>query len=90
MGRVLVHGGSVVDGRIQSLQVKLGALPRRTIDRDTAVAWMKDMHSFLPVVGGAPGPALLLVEGDDGEAYIRADASPESADALPAGLPTAG
>lgn len=86
MGRVLVHGATLQDGRISSMEVQLGSLPRRTIDRDTAVRWMRDLHSFVPVTQGKPGAALQLVELDaeDGPAwFIRTDNAAEPADRLP-------
>ena len=87
MARVEVYGGSVQDGRLVNLQVQLGRLPKRTIDRDTAIAWMKDMHSFVPVVGGRDLPALQLVEIADDEEnlshFIRTDNEAVGADTLP-------
>lgn len=83
MGEVLVTGGAVEGGRITSLTVELIGLPGRTIDRDTALAWLADGHSLIPRVGGRRGTALQRVEvGDD--LFIRADNAPEPADALPA------
>ena len=58
MGDVLVRNGTVNDGTIATLEVSLHGLPDRSIDRDTAIAWMKDGHSFIPVVGGVRKPAL--------------------------------
>lgn len=87
MARVLVHAADLSDGRITRMQVQLGALPRRTIDRDTAISWMADHHSFIPVVGGAQGMALQLVEipeGDEVSHVIRHDNDKVDADALPA------
>lgn len=85
MGKVLVHAANITDGAIDALQIKLGSLPRREIDRATAIAWMRDAHSFIPVIGGKEGAALQLVEiGDPAEHYIRVDNAPEAADALPA------
>jgi hypothetical protein len=87
MGRVLVHGGKVAEGRITSLEVQLGALPRRTIDRETAIRWLRDMHSLVAVSGGRPCNALQLVEldGDEGPAwFIRTDNAAEAEDRLPA------
>ena len=88
MARVEVHAGSVTDGRITSLDVRMSGLPGRTIDRDTAVAWMRDGHSFLPVVGGTAGTALQLVEIADGENvshFIRTDNQATAEDSLPFG-----
>ncbi|MEZ4319449.1 MAG: hypothetical protein R3F61_18180 [Myxococcota bacterium] len=82
MGDVLVTGGRVADGRIAELEVQLHGLPGRTIDRDTALAWLRDGHSLVPRVKGARLPALQLVEVGD-EHFIRNDNAPESSDALP-------
>jgi hypothetical protein len=84
---VFVHAADCSDGRISRLEVKLGALPRRTIDRDTAIAWMRDMHSFIPVVNGEELSALQLVEVSNGDAfdhYIRTDNAAEASDTVPA------
>ena len=86
MGRVVVHGAKVEGTQVRSLDVQLGALPRRTITRDTAIRWMRDAHSFLPSVRGRLLPALQLVEveGDEGVAwFIRTDNAAEAADQLP-------
>lgn len=83
MGDVLIRKGTVSDGRITELSVDLHGLPSRTIDRDTAIAWMKDGHSFVPVKNGERQPLLLLVEVGE-EHFIRADPTPEAADSLPA------
>ncbi len=87
MGRVLVHRADVDNGRIQRLAVQLAGLPERVIDRDTAVAWMRDGHSFVPMQAGSPAPALVLVElaGDDypPEVVIRADSDGADTDSLP-------
>lgn len=82
MGDVLVTGGRVSDGKIEQLDVQLHGLPARSVDRDTALAWMKDGHSFVPLHKGQRLTALQLVEvGDDH--FIRADNAPEAADTLP-------
>lgn len=83
MADVLVVGGSVADGKVKQLTVELHGLPGRTLDRDTAIAWMKDGHSFVPMQSGTRGPALLLLEIGD-ELYIRDVADGEAADSLPA------
>jgi hypothetical protein len=85
MADVLVVGGAVADGKVTRLQVEMHGLPARTLDRDQAVAWMKDGHSFVPRIDGERGPALLLLEVDDAH-WIRADATPEAADVLPEAL----
>lgn len=86
MSHVEVQTGSVKDGRIASLNVRFPGLPQRTIDRDTALAWMKDGHALLPKVDGALAPALRLVEigeADDVHHVIRFDGAKEDADQLP-------
>jgi hypothetical protein len=89
MGDVLVKKATLADGRIAKMQVGLYGLPDRTIDRDTALAWMKDGHSFIPVVGGQRQAALQLVEvGDEDEVFVRQDNAKTAQDALPE-LPSA-
>jgi hypothetical protein len=86
MGRVVVHSAKIEGTLVRSLDVQLGALPRRTITRETALSWMRDSHSFLPSVQGRLLPALQLVEveGDDGSSwFIRTDNAAEASDKLP-------
>lgn len=86
MGHVQVQGADIEDGTIKALRVKIHGLPARTIDRPTALAWLKDGHSLVPVVDGREGTALQLVEVADGEQsarYIRLDNEKTAADALP-------
>lgn len=88
MARVEVHAGSVADGRITSLDIRMHGLPPRTLDRDTAVAWMRDGHSLIPQVGGVDIAALQLVEvvdGDDVSHFIRTDNQATAEDSLPFG-----
>lgn len=88
MARVEVHGGKVAEGRIAELRVRLIHLPERTIDRDQALSWMKDGHSFIPVVNGSDLPALQLVEvpeGDEVAHMIRANHDKVAEDSLPFG-----
>lgn len=82
MGDILVRGGTIKDGRIDALKVDLHGLPQRTIDRATALAWLKDGHSFVPVRGTQRLTALQLVEVDD-ELVIRTDNAAVAEDALP-------
>ena len=51
------------------------------------VRWMKDGHSFVPLLAGCRAPALKLVEIGDALA-IRSDTAPVDADLLPE-LPSA-
>ena len=83
MGDVLVRGGKVTGDRITELEVELHNLPKRTIDRDTALAWLRDGHSLVPVMRGERQPALQLVEAGEGEWVIRTDNEPLAKDALP-------
>lgn len=89
MGHVRVLSGKTAEGKITALTVELLGLGTRNIDRDTAVSWMSDGHSFVPVIGGQEGQALQLVHissGDEEVAFIRTDNAPESSDSLPDGL----
>jgi len=83
MGEVLVSGGSLTAGRISSLSVELIGLGTRTIDRDTALQWLREGHSFLPVRAGQRLSALQLVEVADGDWSIRTDNKAVPEDALP-------
>jgi len=85
MGRVWVHGATMDGDRIATMDVRLGALPPRTIDRDTALAWARDGHSLVPVAQGRAGRALQLVEVDDAW-FLRDDHDTVAADAVPSGL----
>lgn len=88
MARVEVTAGALSDGRIEKLTVRLSGLPQRTLTRDQAVSWMRDGHSFIPVVDGRDLPALQLVEvaeGDEVQRFIRVDTSAEAHDSLPFG-----
>ena len=83
MGDVLVKAATMAGDKVEQLSVDLHGLPSRTIDRDTAIAWMRDGHSLVPVVQGHRLAALQLVTiGDDAHA-IRTDNQPEDADVLP-------
>lgn len=83
MGYIEVHGADLADGRIQQLKVKLPNLPAQAIDRETAVRWLRDGHSLLPVRGGRKLTALQLVEVGDDALFVRADNDKVEADALP-------
>lgn len=82
MGEVRVKGARVEGGRIVSLAVSLSGLPDRSIDRDSAVRWMRDGHSFIPVISGRTLPALQLVETGDSW-VIRTDNQALAEDSLP-------
>lgn len=89
MGHVRVIAGTLAEGRIQSLSIELVGLGKRTLDRGTTIAWMKDGHSFIPVADGVQGAALQLVpieDGDTVEYVVRTDNQPTSEDSLPPSL----
>ena len=83
MGDVLVKRGTIEEGRITTLTVGFDGLPDRDIDRTTAIAWMRDGHSLVPLTNGQRGSALLLVEADEATLVIRADADKVGEDSLP-------
>ena len=83
MGDVLVKSATLAEGKIEKIEVDFHGLPSRTIDRDTALAWMKDGHSLVPVVAGRRLPALQLVEVSDESWAIRTDNQPVAEDAVP-------
>lgn len=83
MGDVLVRQASMADSKIDSMKVAFHGLPDRTIDRDTAIAWMRDGHSLVPVRGRERLPALQLVDLGDGAWSIRTDNQPVPEDCVP-------
>jgi hypothetical protein len=91
VGRVQVHSADLDGQQVVKLGVQLGQLPRRTIDRATATAWLRDGHSFV-TAGSAPVALQLVgIDGDDGATawFIRTDNAAEPSDKLPA-LPRVG
>ncbi|MEQ1567962.1 MAG: hypothetical protein ABMA64_20150 [Myxococcota bacterium] len=82
MADVQVKRATIAGTRIERLVVSLHGLPDRTIDRDVAIAWMRDGHSLIPMIDGVRQPALGLVEVDGGH-VIRADGAVEGGDQLP-------
>lgn len=83
MAHVHVTGATKDGDRIAKLAVQLPGLPARVIDRDTALAWMKDGHSLVAYRGGVRGTALQLVEvGDEAELFIRADNAAKAKDSV--------
>ncbi len=83
MGDILVKRGSVVDGKIRELVVQFHGLAERTIDRDTALSWMRDGHSLIPTVNGKRLGALQLVDLGEEAFAIRHDNTATDEDALP-------
>lgn len=87
MADVRVKRATVAGARIVKLVVGMDRLPDRAIDRDTAIRWMRDGHSFVPVTPAGRGAALQLVEVGEGH-VIRTDNATVDADQLPS-LPEA-
>lgn len=83
MARVWVDGGQIENGKITSLRVQLGELPARSIDRDTAIAWLRDGHSFITRQGQRALQIVERAEGEEPPFVIRPDNAPEADDALP-------
>ena len=85
MGQVFVRQAELSANQVVRLRVEMNGLPSRTIDRSTAIAWMRDGHSLLAGTASEATTALQLVEvGEDAVLYIRQDNAPIAADALPA------
>lgn len=86
MGLIYVHGIDLEGDRVQQLRVVIPNVPPRTIDRPTAIAWMTDGHSLVPLLDGEPLPALQLVaieEGDEVKRFLRDDHDQIQADSAP-------
>ncbi len=82
MGDVVVKSAVVKDGRIETMKVGIHGLPDRSIDRDTAISWMRDGHSMIPVRSGTRLTALQLVEAEDA-LFVRHDNNAVAEDNLP-------
>lgn len=86
MADIEVYGAEVKDGRVHSLSVRFKGNLERKIDRDTALTWLGEGHSLIPVVGHghhiSRGWALEKVE-IEGESWIRCDFDQEAADHVP-------
>jgi len=65
MADILIHSASMTDGKAVELDVELHGLGKRTIDRATAIAWMRDGHSLIPLHQDSRAPALRLGGQDD-------------------------
>jgi hypothetical protein len=82
MARVEVLSAEMKDERVETLVVNLHNLGERSLDRQTAIQWMRDGHSFIPKGKEGLLPALQLCEVDQ-ESYIRNDHQAIAADDLP-------
>lgn len=85
MADIEVLGADVRDGRVVTLTVRFKNATPRTIDRDTALHWLAEGHSLIPVHGHGHalhrGHAIERVEvGED--AFLRTDTRQEPSDHL--------
>jgi hypothetical protein len=83
MGDLLLKRATVTGGKIERLVIGIDRLPDRTVDRATAIRWMRDGHSLVPLVEGRRLPALQLVEVPTDAFAIRTDNEPVDEDRLP-------
>ncbi len=85
MADVEVYAAEPAHGRVQKLTVRFKNAAPRAIDRDTALAWLRDGHSLITYAGpahhGHRGYAIERVEVD-GEVYLRTDTQPVAEDHL--------
>lgn len=76
MADIDVLSADLQSGRLQSLKVSFKNASPRTIDRATALHWLREGHSLIPVSGHGHhvtrGTALERVEVDGAE-YVRTD-----------------
>ena len=82
MARVEVLSAVMNNERVETLVVKLHKLDERSIDRATAIQWMRDGHSFIPKGKEGLLPALQLCEVEH-EQFIRNDHQAVAADDVP-------
>ena len=81
MADILIHCASIADGRVQERDVELHGLGRRTIDRSTAIAWMRDGHSLIPMLTDGRAPALRL-GGDENDPCLHGAGADGDGDTL--------
>ena len=85
MADVEVVGAEQSEGRVKTLRVRFKHTAERTIDRDTALAWLADGHSLITYAGAAHHPergyAIQRVEAD-GEYFLRTDTEGVAKDEL--------
>jgi len=85
MADIDVLSSEVRGDRLHALEVCFQNASPRKIDRDTAIHWLREGHSLVPVSGHGHhvhrGRALHLVEVD-GAPYVRTDTRPIAADSI--------
>ncbi len=83
MADIEVKSAAVEGGKVRSLVVAMVGLADRTIDRETALAWLAGGHSLIPCAGHghhrARGAAIERIEVE-GAAYLRTNTRVEAAD----------
>jgi hypothetical protein len=85
MADVEVIAAELSENRVKSLKVRFKNAPERTIDRDTALAWLAAGHSLNTYAG----PSYHPVKGEsvervevDGEDFLRTDTQKVARDEL--------
>jgi len=83
MADIEVTAVNLTGGRVQTLQIQFKRSAARTIDRATALGYLREGHSLIPVSGHGyhvtRGGAIERVEVD-GEEYLRTDTRVVAAD----------
>ena len=80
MGKIRVISADTSGGRITGINVQIDRLPNRSVDRDTAIRWLRDGHSLLFGVGGHETALQLVEVGEDAVAFVRIDNEPIAED----------
>ncbi|MBM4390789.1 MAG: hypothetical protein FJ090_06670 [Deltaproteobacteria bacterium] len=85
MADIEVYAAEIENDRVRALKVRFKGTGERTIDRDTALAWILGGHSLITHAGSPHHPvrghAIERVEVGD-EAFLRTDVKLEAADHL--------
>jgi hypothetical protein len=83
MADIEVLKADMQGGRLTSLETRFKGTEPRRIDRATALLWLREGHSLIPVAGHGHdlhrGGAIEGIEVD-GEVYLRTDTKPVAAD----------
>lgn len=83
MADVEVYGADIIDGQVRSLKVRFKGLLERTIDRDTALEWLKEGHALIACAGSwqhpVRGGSIERIEIEEA-GYLRTDTQQEPKD----------